>query len=122
MCLGLLFGRRREEKWRWKAADGNRGNPGNHGNHVLFCFVFVAGSTVGFSCVKHWPGVKVVCPRASLLSDGSSANAFMFGIKGCENKLEINVFILGFQNPVAMKLLFSRNLWSENCYFPIWRW
>ena len=61
-------------------------------------------------------------PSASLLSDGSSANAFMFGIKGCENKLEINVFILGFQNPVAMKLLFSRNLWSENCYFPIWRW
>ena len=30
------------------------------------------------------------------------------------NLLEINVFILGFGNPVAMKLLFSRNLWSEN--------
>ena len=100
MCLGLQFGRRREEKWRWKAGDGN---PGNHGNHVLFCFVFVAGSTVGFSCVMHRPGVKVVCRCfvASLLSDGSSANAFMFGIKGCENKLEIGnkCIYSGFPEP-----------------------
>ena len=79
--------------------------------------MFVAGSTVGFSCVMHRPGVKVFCRCfvASLLSDGSSANAFMFGIKGCENKLEINVFILGFGNPVAMKLLFSWSLSSEIC-------
>ena len=25
MCLGLQFGGRREEKWRWKAADGGEG-------------------------------------------------------------------------------------------------
>ena len=52
----------------------------------VLCFLRV--STVGFSCVMHRPGAKVVCPRASLqlLSDGSSANAFMFGIKGCEDK------------------------------------
>ena len=30
------------------------------------------------------------------------------------NLLEINVFILGFENPGAMKWLFSRNLWSRN--------
>ena len=25
MCLGLQFGGRREEKWRWEAADGGEG-------------------------------------------------------------------------------------------------
>ena len=30
------------------------------------------------------------------------------------NLLEINVFILGFENPGAMKWLISHNLWSEN--------
>ena len=31
------------------------------------------------------------------------------------NLLEINVFILGFESePGAMKLLFSRSLWSAN--------
>ena len=25
MCLGLQFGGRREEKWRWKAVDGGEG-------------------------------------------------------------------------------------------------
>ena len=46
-----------------------------------------AGSTAGFQCTRLCTGPGDGCSVGGpLLPDGSSANSFMFGIKGCEGE------------------------------------
>ena len=49
--------------------------------------VSFAGSTAGFQCTRLCTGPGDGCSVGRpLLPDGSSANSFMFGIKGCEGE------------------------------------